>query len=224
MMFKKLALFALACLLRSENVEAMQCLFNVPGCGIHCTQNCQPTSHDGSEDEVLPSQSKELSDKEICDDLGKYLKDTFVTGQDEKFIVSACHDQTIRIWGLENSKVTKVLRGHVGLVTCVKVIQDELVVIGSIQQNMILFSGSDDMTVKIWDVYTGECLVTLKGSPGPVKRIEYSCDDNSITAWSEKNEKTMWKLECATSDFLEPINDHKPTSNDSDWTERWVDF
>lgn len=76
-----------------------------------------------------------------------------------------------------------VLDGHVGLVRCLLVHRAE----GIGQQNYLLFSGSADRTVRIWDPATGgregekQCVQTLRGHGGTVTSIAY-CDGVLVTA------------------------------------------
>jgi WD40 repeat protein len=57
-----------------------------------------------------------------------------------------------------------------------------------------LFSSSEDNTIKIWSIRTGECLATLKGHEGPVFDIALISDSKIATASFDKSVK-IWDVE-----------------------------
>ncbi|DBB02245.1 TPA: hypothetical protein ACH3X3_011267 [Trebouxia sp. C0006] len=71
-----------------------------------------------------------------------------------------------------------LLTGHMGAVVCLAMYEDRL-----------LFSGSTDCTIKVWDTAQCKCLHTLKGHQQPVQRIAicgsrmYSTAGRNIRVW-----------------------------------------
>jgi len=57
----------------------------------------------------------------------------------------------LKVWNLSDNSYIFALNGHTGSISCIKLSSD-----GSI------FSGSEDKTVKIWNIQSGECLLTIK--------------------------------------------------------------
>ena len=51
-------------------------------------------------------------------------------------------------------------------------------------------SGSDDMTVKLWDVTSGECLQTLEGHSNYVNSVSFSPDGTKVASGSW--DKSEW--------------------------------
>ena len=83
-------------------------------------------------------------------------------------------DKTVRVWDSE-TKQTYLLRGHTDWVNSVKV--DEA--------SRTLFSASDDLTVRLWDLDTKECLKVFEGHVGQVQQVlplpaEFELDEASI--------------------------------------------
>ena len=57
--------------------------------------------------------------------------------------MSCSLDETIRVWNLNSGQCLKILNEYTKI-TCLKVFSDEKII-----------SGSDDQTIKIWDIETG---------------------------------------------------------------------
>ena len=57
-----------------------------------------------------------------------------------------------------------------------------------------LASGSDDKTIKIWDVTTGKVLNTLKGHEGSVWSVGFSPDGKKLASGSYDNTIILWDL------------------------------
>ena len=75
----------------------------------------------------------------------------------------------------------KVLEGHTNAVWSV-----------AIKDNIII-SGSDDETIKIWDINSGKCIKTLEGHTDWVKSV--AIKDNLIISGSSDNTIKIWDIE-----------------------------
>ena len=58
----------------------------------------------------------------------------------------------------------------------------------------IIASGSDDCTIKLWDIETGECLKTLKGHSGLIHSLAITLDGKQIISGSLMETK-IWDLQ-----------------------------
>ena len=96
--------------------------------------------------------------------------------------------KTFRNW---NPSSNKVFRGHSGPVWSCAITSD----------NKIVFSGSEDKTLKMWDAETQECLHTFEGHINTVNGLELIYDNKYLVSgdWSGKmfiwdwKEKTLFK-------------------------------
>ena len=79
---------------------------------------------------------------------------------DANILVSGSVDRTARIWNFED-KSTFALRGHTDWVNSVK--------IDSVSRTV--FTASDDLTVKLWDLDTKQVIRTYEGHTGQVQQI-----------------------------------------------------
>lgn len=75
-------------------------------------------------------------------------------------LVSASVDKTIKIWNFRD-KTIFTLRGHTDWVNAVRIDVTSRTV----------FSASDDLTIRLWDLDTKKCLRVLKGHVGQVQQI-----------------------------------------------------
>ena len=74
----------------------------------------------------------------------------------DPIIVSGSGDSTVRVWNFSNGKLLRVLVGHTLKVNSVCVVQLGDLNNGGIPVTVAV-SGSEDCSIRMWDVVTGEC-------------------------------------------------------------------
>ncbi|KAG5213400.1 hypothetical protein JEQ12_009186 [Ovis aries] len=134
-------------------------------------------------------------------------------------IVSASRDKTIKMWEVQTE--------HEHVVECVSWAPESSY--SSISEatgsetkksgkpGPFLLSGSRDKTIKMWDVSTGMCLMTLVGHDNWVRGVLFhsggkfilSCaDDKTLRVWDYKNKRCMKTLN-AHEHFVTSLDFHK---------------
>jgi len=80
-----------------------------------------------------------------------------------------------------------VLKGHGGSVFCIAVTPDGKTVV----------SGSQDQTLKVWDLETGQCRATFKGHTKQVPGVAITPDGKTVVSSSWDKTLKVWSLETA---------------------------
>ncbi|RXN13252.1 lissencephaly-1 -like protein [Labeo rohita] len=133
--------------------------------------------------------------------------------QDGTLIASSSNDQTVRVWVVATKECKAELREHEHVVECISWAPESahptiLEATGSETKKSgkpgpFLLSGSRDKTIKMWDVSTGMCLMTLVGHDNWVRgvlvhpggKFIVSCaDDKTLRIWDYKNKRCMKTL------------------------------
>jgi hypothetical protein len=116
---------------------------------------------------------------------------SLVISPDNKYVISASNDKTIKIWDFDNSEEIRTLYGHEDWVTDLTLTPD-----GS-----RILSASRDGTVKTWDLKTGANLGTFSGHDNRVDCLAVTPDGQRVVSISNFHDTTfiIWDLESRTT-------------------------
>lgn len=123
----------------------------------------------------------------VENDLGTVSCMTF-TPDGQRFVCGYMNGK-LRIW-ISNS-MTRIadLDGHTRMVSCVAVGHNRIA------------SGSQDKTIKLWDLSTGRETITLRGHEGTVKFVAFSPDGKRLVSGSEDRTIRVWDATMKMDDF-----------------------
>lgn len=93
------------------------------------------------------------------------------------------HDQTIKVWNLNEGTVQRTLSGHTGKINSLDFSQD----------GRTLVSGSDDQTIRLWDAATGKRVKIIQAHDGPVTSI--SVGPRYLASGGDDEVVKLWQLD-----------------------------
>ncbi|KAI6178690.1 Transcription initiation factor TFIID subunit 5 [Aphelenchoides besseyi] len=163
---------------------------------------------------------------------------------DKRLLLSGSADETVRLWNLDLRRTLVVYRADapvwdaqfcdrglyfaastartVALYTTERVYPLRLFSGSTLDVTCVTFhpncnyviGGSDDHRIRIWDVLTGECVITLDGHRGVVHSVKVSpdgrtvvsaSDDGTLSVWDLTQQKRMTVQDCGSMPFRVPI-------------------
>ncbi len=115
------------------------------------------------------------------------------------FLGGIDRDNSIRVYDRKSEEWLPPLLGHTGAITCLGSTE---IISGSGEKKIVVVSGSDDQTIRIWDLDTMKEIALLSGHSGTVRRCAFAKNklfsgstDKTIMAWdliSFKHLKTLF--------------------------------
>lgn len=112
---------------------------------------------------------------------------------DGDLLVSASVDKTIKIWNFRDKSIFTI-RGHTDWVNAVK--------IDSVSRT--IFSASDDLTIRLWDIDTRKCLRVLRGHVGQVQQIVPLLGDFELDDREQENRVDDSSSETSSGEVSSP--------------------
>ena len=100
-------------------------------------------------------------------------------------IAVGCYTGDIIVLDAITGSQTAVHSGHIHAVQCLTFSSD----------GASLASGSDDLTIKLWDVQTGGVVKTFHGHTGSVRSVSISADGTTIASGSEDKTIHLWNAQ-----------------------------
>lgn len=194
MLLKKIMTVSLVTFLHLSSVGAMQ--------ETSIKSNCKRVSH------VKHSKNYIAYD---CNRLNPYPIEVRLSSDEQAMSVAPFYPNNfLGVQGTNFTLADKEFKGHSGRINYVIVITGEVINLGQKAVTNILISGSEDQTVRVWDIATGECLAILKGHSQPVVRLDY-LGDSYVSSTSQDGEMICWDL--VTLKPYDPYKNDQPELN-----------
>ncbi len=114
--------------------------------------------------------------------------------------VACSSDSEIKLYFIETGKLISNLEHD-----------SEILVIAWSHNGYTLASGSNDSTIKLWDVNTGDRIKTLTGHSDSVKAIAFSTDGETLASSSDDSTIKLWDV--ATGKYFQTWREHNDMVN-----------
>ncbi|EEC16318.1 conserved hypothetical protein [Ixodes scapularis] len=101
-------------------------------------------------------------------------------------VVTGSQDMSLKVWEVATAKLTQVLVGHEGPVTCVAVAPF---------RSSLAVSGSQDCNLIVWDMTTGSDNFILRGHTESIKATKLTLDGTVAVSCSDDNTLQLWNTQ-----------------------------
>ncbi|XP_020580785.1 transducin beta-like protein 3 [Phalaenopsis equestris] len=103
-------------------------------------------------------------------------------------LATAGADTTVRVWDVDGGFCTHLFRGHTSVVTCIAFHPDP--------KHLLLFSGSDDESVLVWNLESKKRIAVLKESDtSRISSLAISEDGRSMLVAERGGVVTIWDMQ-----------------------------
>ena len=132
---------------------------------------------------------------------------------DGKYVASSSPDRTIRIWKIDDdgkwSEWRKIALKDGNWARAMSFSPVKL------DDRIILATGNEDKTVKIWDVDSGECQQNLPGHSNWVSSVAFSPDGKTLASGSTDHAIKIWNLD--SGKCRRTLEEHKTLKEHKSW-------
>ncbi|GFQ84414.1 NACHT domain- and WD repeat-containing protein 1 [Trichonephila clavata] len=109
----------------------------------------------------------------------------YTVTHDCETVITGSNDMSLKVWEVATGKLTQVLAGHEGSVTCVA--------LAPLSPSLVV-SGSSDCTLILWDMLTGTDNLTLRGHKDTIKCVSLTPDGSTLLSGSADNTIQLWNI------------------------------
>ncbi|MBW4621991.1 MAG: AAA family ATPase [Cyanosarcina radialis HA8281-LM2] len=198
--------------IRIWDINTGECWRTIPGnaggiCSVALANNPQPIVAAGGEDGMVGIWDLDTGERlATFSGHAKWVWSVALSA-DGQILASGGDDRTIRLWNVRSGKLLQTLSGHTSRIWSVALSPipptplDKGGVGASLPLGMggIVASGSDDRTVKLWNVQTGECLRTLQGHSQWIWSVAFSPDGQTLASGGKDQTVHLWNVSSGSS-------------------------
>ncbi len=118
---------------------------------------------------------------------------------DGAFLATGGIDCTVDIWQVETGECLRSLKGHLQPVVCVAFAPALANEDASEAALPLLATGSQDCTIRLWNITSGQCVKTLKGHPNGVWSVAFHPSGTLLVSGSNDSTVKLWNPQTGQS-------------------------
>jgi WD40 repeat protein len=114
---------------------------------------------------------------------------------DGAFLATGGIDCTVDIWDVETGECLRSLKGHLQPVVCLAFTPTRKCDLEPSAQGIpvpLLATGSQDCTIRLWNIASGQCVKTLKGHPNGVWSVAFHPSGDLLVSGSNDSTVKLW--------------------------------
>lgn len=113
-------------------------------------------------------------------------------------LASSSDDQTVRLWDVNTGECWRTFTGNTNWIWSVAFVRQPEALAkhseGDTRDWRAIAASSDDQTVKLWDVNTGQCFSVLQGHTDSVWGVAFSPDSQILASSSDDQTMKLWQV------------------------------
>ncbi len=151
------------------------------------TYRLTATNSEGSvsQDVTITINDNSLSSLEIVQSLKDHsVVTTSVAYSPDGLLIATATGSYVHIFDSQTNSLLRTLSGHTG----------EVLSIAFSPDSQTIASGSEDLTVKLWEVSSGSLKTTLSGHNGDVEAVAFSPNGNTLASGSGDGTIKLWQV------------------------------
>ncbi|MCP2728856.1 NB-ARC domain-containing protein [Limnofasciculus baicalensis] len=129
-----------------------------------------------------------------------------VNHPDREILATGSEDGTVKIWDALTGECLQTLQGHRDREASKEQSADRVWLVLFSPNGSTLLSASENQTVKLWDVRTGQCLRTLEGYSNSVLSVALNSDGQLLASSGRDQQVRLWDV--ATGECIKTFQGH----------------
>ncbi len=121
---------------------------------------------------------------------------------DGDFLATGGIDCTVDIWRVETGECLRSLKGHLQPIICLTFAPAQPVALENPHPEPsipLLATGSQDCTIRLWNISSGQCVKTLKGHPNGVWSVAFHPRGDLLVSGSNDSTVKLWNPQTGQS-------------------------